>query len=560
MRVRTWQSRGTGKGRIRGGAIAAALLVGVAIALSLNSMGADGPRVGPLQRFLRSAPSKRMAARSRTAPDEPVSQPAEAPTGFNNSTNGLVSQADFDADRKTFEEVDTILPETEDNGEESGGGLGPVYNSTSCVACHQNPVTGSSSQISELRAGMKIDGKFVEPLGGSLIHQRTIDAAAQERVLPEFNVRTLRMSTTTLGDGFVEVIPDSVILDVLNSEPTDLKGYAVPVPVVVSGTINADGSFTFNLVERLGRFGWKCQEASLINFAAGAYINEIGITNPLNPKENKSNGRDVSQFDQVLDPEDKVDKHKDRPFGDDVNAFAEFMRATKAPPRDFSLANTDDVKAGELLFNDTTTGAKKLGCAVCHHPCYTTPPAGTPIVVTGTKQPASDLPGSVVPAALGNKMIHPYSDFLLHDIGTGDGIAQTQHAQRPPRGVDNLKRAEYPTGEQAHILRVGRTPRRKAAATSDSKKEGGSDQCPPVISEEELDQNTADKIRTAPLWGLRVRPQLLHDGTALTIEDAIIRHIVNQAGPGPSNVQLPGNYQALTNDQKRQLKAFLNSL
>ena len=109
-------------------------------------------------------------------------------------------------------------------------------------------------------------------------------------------------------------------------------------------------------------------------------------------------------------------------------------------------------------------------------------------------------------------------------------------------------------------MRVSRTSRRKAAATSASKKGDGSDQCLPVIPEDELDQNTADKIRTAPLWGLRVRPQLLHDGTALTIEDAIIRHVVNQAGPGPSNVQLPGNFQALTNDQKRQLKAFLLSL
>ena len=368
MRVRTWQSQGAGKRRILGSAIAAALLVGAAIAISLNSQGADDPRVSQLQRFRRPPASKRAAARSRMALVEPAGPPAEAPTGFNNSTNGLVSQADFDADRKTFEEVDTILPEKQDDGEESGGGLGPVYNSTSCVACHQNPVTGSSSQISELRAGMKVGGKFVEPPGGSLIHQRAIDAAVQERVLPEFNVRALRMSTTTLGDGFIEMIPDSVILDVLNSQPADLKGYAVPVPVVVSGAINADGSLSFNLVERLGRFGWKCQEASLINFAAGAYINEIGITNPLNPKEDKSNGRDVSQFDQVLDPEDKVEKHKDRPFGDDVNAFAEFMRATKAPPRDFSLANTDDVKAGELLFNDTTTGTKKLGCAICHHP------------------------------------------------------------------------------------------------------------------------------------------------------------------------------------------------
>jgi CxxC motif-containing protein (DUF1111 family) len=40
--------------------------------------------------------------------------------------------------------------------------------------------------------------------------------------------------------------------------------------------------------------------------------------------------------------------------------------------------------------------------------------------------------------ALANKVIHPYSDFLLHDVGTGDGIAQTQHADLPPRGRENL--------------------------------------------------------------------------------------------------------------------------
>src|SRR2546426_817523 len=73
---------------------------------------------------------------------EGTAQPEEAPTGFNNATNGFEAQAAFDKDRESFEEVETI----ED-------GLGPVYNATSCVSCHQNPVTGSSSQVSEIRAG-----------------------------------------------------------------------------------------------------------------------------------------------------------------------------------------------------------------------------------------------------------------------------------------------------------------------------------------------------------------------------------------------------------------------
>src|SRR6476646_1353394 len=68
----------------------------------------------------------------------------EAPTGFDTLTNDatFVSQATHDADRDVFEEVDEVTR-----------GLGPVYNAQSCSACHQNPVTGGISQISELRAG-----------------------------------------------------------------------------------------------------------------------------------------------------------------------------------------------------------------------------------------------------------------------------------------------------------------------------------------------------------------------------------------------------------------------
>src|SRR6516225_10620620 len=281
--------------------------------------------------------------------------PEEAPAGFNNSTNGFEAQAAFDKDRQKFEEVEAI-----------SDGLGPVYNATSCVSCHQNPVSGSSSQVAELRAGHHgpdpKDPKkviFVEPPGGSLIHQRAIDAAIQEHVRPEDEVRTLRMSTNTLGNGFVEVIPDEEILKVRRQQAAGLKGLPVFVPVVVRGKKGADGALDFEFVERIGRFGWKCQEASLVNFSAGAYLNEMGITNPLNPRENRSNGRDVSQFDQVADPEDKVEPkdpdNNNHPFGDDVKSFTRFLRSTKAPPRDFSLADTKEAQEGEKLFRDNET-------------------------------------------------------------------------------------------------------------------------------------------------------------------------------------------------------------
>jgi len=334
----------------------------------------------------------------------------EAPAGFDNKTNGFEDQAAFDKDRASFEEVETIEK-----------GLGPVYNATSCVSCHQNPVTGSSSQIAELRAGHnKPDpddpsprkAEFVEALGGSVIQQRAIDPAIQEHVLPEDDVRTLRMSNTVLGTGFVEVIPDQEILRIKNEQRRwGMEGFAVVVTAAVGPKKAAGAKDDFILVERIGRFGWKCQESSLVNFSAGAYVTEMGITSPLQPEENTSNGRDVSKFDKVPDPEDKTVDPEDpsktvHPFGVDVEAFTRFMRATKAPPRDASLVGTEDVVEGEKLFRNN----QALGCAICHHPDYTTPPAGTPIQTLGGKA-GSDMP--TVPDALGNKVIHPYSDFLL---------------------------------------------------------------------------------------------------------------------------------------------------
>jgi hypothetical protein len=132
---------------------------------------------------------------------------------------------------------------------------------------------------------------------------------------------------------------------------------------------------------------------------------------------------------------------------------------------------------------------------------------------------------------------------MLHEIGTGDGIAQTQHAQRAPRDVSNLEKVPDNIVTQEGSVRVQAVPQ-------EGNRRALGDQ--PV-----LDQRTVNMIRTAPLWGLRVRPQLLHDGSALTLDEAIRKHKVrSKAG----DVDLPGNYEKLTDEQKKQLKAFLNSL
>src|SRR6266705_6734288 len=95
----------------------------------------------------------------------------EAPTGMDTLTNGFVTQAVHDGDRDTFEERDDVRK-----------GLGPVYNAQSCAECHQNPVTGGISQISELRAGHFDGVNFIDQPGGSLNNDRATNAEIQERI------------------------------------------------------------------------------------------------------------------------------------------------------------------------------------------------------------------------------------------------------------------------------------------------------------------------------------------------------------------------------------------
>jgi CxxC motif-containing protein (DUF1111 family) len=373
------------------------------------------------------------------------SVPPDAPTGFDNVTNDFVSQTQFNLDQGIFEERETI----ED-------GLGPVYNAQACAECHQNPITGGISQITELRAG-HFDGlNFINHPGGSLVNDRAINAGIQERVLGGNEVRTFRTSLNTLGDGFVECVDSNTLVAISNGQPASMRGQFIQVPVLEA-----------NNAIRGGRFGWKNQHASLVSFAADAYLNEMGITSPLQPNENSSNGNSVAAFDTVIDPEDD---------GTDVAAFARFMRATKAPPRDTALAATFDAQQGDILFS-------QVGCDTCHVRSIDTVPAGTVI----------NQGAFVVPTALGNKRIHPFGDFLLHNVGTGDGIVQN----------------------------------------------GG--------------QSTRNKVRTAPLWGMRTRDRLMHDGETVNRNEAILRH------GGEANSVI-NNYNALSTTQKNQLITFLNSL
>src|SRR5712691_8109762 len=175
----------------------------------------------------------------------------EAKTGFDNLTNDYFPQGppfeslnednvvplrSFNDGRFVFEEVETVAE-----------GLGPTYNTQSCRECHQNIVSGGASQIAEHRTGHTEGGIFFESLGGSLIQSRATYPDIVEHVVDTDETRTFRLSTNTLGNGYVECVSDSTLLAIRDAQPEDMRGAAPEVPV-----LEGEGS------AGVGRFGWKC--------------------------------------------------------------------------------------------------------------------------------------------------------------------------------------------------------------------------------------------------------------------------------------------------------------
>jgi CxxC motif-containing protein (DUF1111 family) len=413
-----------------------------------------------------------------TADDEPT----EAPASFQMVTNGLTSQADFLANLDNFNEDATPEP-----GDEQG--LGPTYNGTSCRQCHLNPTPGGGLSRFEMRAGRldPLTGAFVTPRGGTLVRQLATDPAAQQRV-PEGFFVTKRRSTSLFGLGYVEFIRDADLLANVAAQDPAVRGTLVvqvvtltppPPPgkarLVRDDNVGRPRPAADVPPQRIGRFGWKCQHGSLLDFAADAEINEKGVTSPIQPTEALAvNGDRLDEFDRVADPEDAGTT--EFPFGHDVTAYTRFTRSLQAPPRNRAIKDTPDARDGEATF-------KTIGCAACHTPTWTTAPVGS--------FPAGS---QATPAALGNKIIHPYSDFALHDISSGD----TEVVQNGP-------------------------------------------------------PETRKMLRTAPLWGVRLVPEMGHDGRWPTFEDAIQGH----GGQADGSRRL---YNTLPAESKRKLKVFLASL
>jgi CxxC motif-containing protein (DUF1111 family) len=279
--------------------------------------------------------------------------------------------------------------------ETAASGLGPIFNDVSCVACHNSGGTGGASRRTVTRFGRTdAQGNFdpLESLGGSLLQARSINPAVREFIPAEANTVAQRVTTPLFGAGLIEAISDSTIV----------QGTLRPKPAGIHGKVSVVADVTTGR-NRIGRFGWKAQQATLLAFAADAYRNEMGITNRFFPTENAPNGNTalLARFDHAADPEDQIDPLTGK---GDIDRVADFMRLLAAPPRG---ALTPSSQAGERLF-------VSLDCAACHTPTMTT--------------------GKNSIAALSEQPVALYSDLLLHDMGAlGDGIAQGTAGTRDMR-------------------------------------------------------------------------------------------------------------------------------
>ena len=411
-------------------------------------------------------------------------QPTNVPVnldGFGAPLPGVANNASdlstFATGQLNFKEVES-LPQ-----------VGPVMNGVSCAGCHSQPAIGGGGlSINEVRVRNNTqpgpvhifavdnflrngpqtqgsntifaEGVEAEPLGCQITAPGCQLSACQQLEaqrttfqpgLPTCDTTSVsyqsggncvvgRAASPIFGEGLVEAVADSTFVQLAKNQPNSIQG---TVKFVTENFLNT---------AHVGRFGWKDDHATLRGFAGDAYLNEMGITNPDNQQELSECAANLTAFGIQLEtpsnqePEDATDPNGRA----DIDRFSDFMRALAPPP---SIAQTTAANTGASLFN-------RLGCAGCHVASLTTAsnPANFIPTTTGGIAISSSLNKT-----LANQTFHPYSDFLLHDMGSlGDGIT---------------------SGAAGPTL-----------------------------------------MRTAPLWGIRGKSEFLHDGRAGDIPTAISLH------------------------------------
>jgi CxxC motif-containing protein (DUF1111 family) len=333
-------------------------------------------------------------------------------------------------------------------------GLGPIFVATSCGGCHAGD--GKGHPFTTLTRFGQIDetGNQYLDKGGPQLQHRSLSGITPEQIPPGATFSKFTPPANT-GLGFIELVSDADIL--LRSDPNDLDGDGISgVPNWVkmpyyltpnAGAIEQNGKY-------IGRFGKKAGVYNLTQQTVNAYNQDIGITSTYEPHDVYSG--------LETDPEVTIQT---------INDVVFYLQTLKAPIQR-NQASTSILDGKELFM--------QVGCEGCHRETMKTSSSSVP--------------------SLSNKEFHPYSDLLLHDMGSGLDDGYTEGA---------AKTYEW---------------------------------------------------RTPPLWGLGLSPNsqgglyyLMHDGRATSIEQAILMH-------GGEAAASKETFEQLSQEDKNLIIKFLESL
>ena len=373
-------------------------------------------------------------------------------------------------------------------------GLGPIFNNTSCSGCHQRdgrgrpplpgeslramlfrisipgqaadggpkPVPGFGTQLQdkavagsqpEANVAISYTDRFDTLEDGTIVSLRVphYRITAPYKSLPPDVLISPRIASQTIGSGLIEAVPDWELLE--HADPEDQDGDGI------SGKANMVYNYTTGTVT-VGRFGWKSNVADVLGQVASAFQQDMGVTNRVFPMESSKGQAQDPGAESGVNLPDSV-----------LHAVVFYMKTLAVPAR--RDVSDPMLQQGARLF-------ESIGCAKCHIPTLTT---GVNMAFPYTS----------------NQVIHPYSDFLVHDMGPdlGDG------------------RPDF--------------------------------------------QATGDEWRTAPLWGIGLTQKVsgyayyLHDGRARSLTEAILWH-------GGEGSKSKAAFKRLSASDRDALLGFLNSL
>ncbi|MEM7157519.1 MAG: di-heme oxidoredictase family protein [Myxococcota bacterium] len=387
----------------------------------------------------------------------------------------------FEAGLQFFQLVWEVAPSTPELD-----GLGPTFNARSCLECHirngrgptaiEDPATpavlirlADASGAADPALGAQLQPLSIPGVPGEgsvtwaeqAFDEIEVDGGVIERVLliPTVTPRALgapsrgtlasaRVSMQLVGQGLLEAIDPSSIEALADPDDDDGDGISGRTASLRGGA--------------LGRFGWKAGQPTVRHQTAAAFLGDLGITSELGP----TNNCPPVQAECAAAPtggEPELTETR-------LDVTAAYVRLLGVPAR----RDGDDieVRRGKTLFH-------QLGCASCHHPSFVT--------------------GMAAESELESQTIWPYTDLLLHDMGS-------ELAQGGPEG-----------------------------------------------------DAAASEWRTPPLWSLGLLEtvggsrRLLHDGRARSLEEAIAWHGGEAAASRDAYLELPALNRA-------RLHAFIDSL